>query len=103
MLNQWRHLPGATNRTSADLVGATLLYTCAAPMAFLAEQAGGTATTGTARLLDRVPTALDERVPMYLGETVEVERLIGYIDDHEKGLDAEVAYPLFHHRSLFID
>ncbi|MGB3956164.1 MAG: class 1 fructose-bisphosphatase [Brooklawnia sp.] len=81
---------------------APLLYT-AAPMAFLAEQAGGTATTGTARLLDRVPTALDERVPMYLGETVEVERLIGYIDDHEKGLDAEVAYPLFHHRSLFID
>lgn len=81
---------------------APLLYT-AAPMAFLAEQAGGLATTGTARLLEQLPTGLDARVPMYLGERAEMQRLVGFIDDHERGLDAEVIYPLFHHRSLFIE
>lgn len=81
---------------------APLLY-IAAPMALLAEQAGGMATTGTKRLLNEVPTHLDAKVPMYLGERGEIARLTNYFEEHEQGLDTEVEYPLFHHRSLFID
>ncbi len=81
---------------------APLLYT-AAPMALLAEQAGGMATIGSRRLLDEVPTGLDTRVPMYLGDATELSRIVQYTDEHERGLDTEVEYPLFHHRSLFID
>lgn len=49
-----------------------LLYECA-PMAFLAEQAGGAATDGRTRILDLVPTALHERVPLVIGCTGDVE------------------------------
>jgi fructose-1,6-bisphosphatase I len=43
-----------------------LLYECA-PLAFIAEQAGGLAEDDTGRILDRVPTNLHERVPFYVG------------------------------------
>ncbi len=43
-----------------------LLYECA-PMAFLAEAAGGAATDGRNRILDLVPGALHERVPLVVG------------------------------------
>lgn len=49
-----------------------LLYECA-PMAFLAEAAGGAATDGTRRILDIVPTALHERVPLVIGGADDVE------------------------------
>lgn len=44
-----------------------------APMAMIAEQAGGKASTGTARVLDVMPTALHERQPIYIGSKAEVE------------------------------
>jgi fructose-1,6-bisphosphatase I len=37
------------------------------PLAFLAEQAGGAASTGTENVLDLQPTALHERVPVIIG------------------------------------
>lgn len=43
-----------------------LVYECA-PMAFLAEQAGGAASTGRERILDLQPTALHQRVPIFVG------------------------------------
>lgn len=43
-----------------------LLYE-AAPLAFIAEQAGGRASDGEHDILDLVPEALHERVPLYLG------------------------------------
>jgi len=46
----------------------------ASPMAFLAEQAGGAATTGTERILDIVPTDLHQRVPLVVGNQAEVAR-----------------------------
>lgn len=52
-----------------------LLYE-AAPMAFLAEQAGGVAETGSGRILDIVPTKLHQRVPVYLGDRDEVARAL---------------------------
>lgn len=48
-----------------------LLYE-AAPLAFLAEQAGGRATTGTERILDIVPAGLHDRVPLIIGSSADV-------------------------------
>jgi fructose-1,6-bisphosphatase I len=54
-----------------------LLYE-ANPMSFIIEQAGGTATDGTQRILDIVPTTLHQRVSVMLGSKNEVERVTAY-------------------------
>jgi fructose-1,6-bisphosphatase I len=46
----------------------------AAPMAFIAEQAGGAASTGSQRVLDVVPAHLHQRVPLVVGPKSEVAR-----------------------------
>jgi len=52
-----------------------LLYECN-PMAFLAEQAGGTALAGVAeRVLDIKPEKLHQRVPFFVGSKKMVEKL----------------------------
>jgi fructose-1,6-bisphosphatase I len=51
-----------------------LLYE-ANPMAFLVEQAGGMATDGHQRMMEKVPTGLHERVPVILGSRDEVAYL----------------------------
>jgi fructose-1,6-bisphosphatase I len=43
-----------------------LVYECA-PMAFLAEQAGGAASDGCQRVLDIQPRSLHERIPFFVG------------------------------------
>ena len=53
----------------------------AMPMALIVEQAGGAATDGRTRLLDIVPSALHQRVPVVLGSRHEVERLATYHAD----------------------
>jgi len=65
------------------------------------EQAGGAASTGRRRVLDVVPSALDQRSPVILGARQEVERLERYHCEHDQGLDAEFTSPLFNERSLF--
>jgi fructose-1,6-bisphosphatase I len=49
-----------------------LLYE-AAPLAFVAEQAGGAATDGTGPILDVEPRALHQRVPLVVGSKADVE------------------------------
>ena len=49
-----------------------LLYE-AAPMAMIAEQAGGRGSTGSQNLMDVVPDSLHQRVPMYIGSREFVE------------------------------
>ena len=49
-----------------------LLYE-AAPLSFIAEAAGGAASTGTQRILDVQPTYLHQRVPLYIGNKEDVE------------------------------
>lgn len=82
--------------------GVPLLHN-AAPLAFLAEQAGGAAITGTQRVLEVTPTALTSRVPLIFGSAGEVARVSEYFSDHEQGYDKETSYPLFHRRTLFVD
>jgi fructose-1,6-bisphosphatase len=74
-----------------------LLYE-AAPMAFLVEQAGGSAVTGTQALLDIVPDTLHQKVPVILGSRDEVARIVRYHADPEEN----VYWPLFKERSLFV-
>jgi fructose-1,6-bisphosphatase I len=50
-----------------------LLYE-AAPLAFLAEQAGGYASSGHQRILDIQPTELHQRTPLYIGSRDLVEK-----------------------------
>jgi fructose-1,6-bisphosphatase I / sedoheptulose-1,7-bisphosphatase len=79
-----------------------LLYE-AAPMALVAEQAGGVASTGRTRLLEVVPRDPHERVAVLLGSRREVERLAAYHAEHDGGLarpDRPYKSPLFGTRSL---
>jgi len=45
------------------------------PMAFLCEQAGGKATTGTERILSLKPTEVHQRIPTVLGTSSMVEEV----------------------------
>ena len=51
-----------------------LLYECN-PIAFLAEQAGGKASTGTQRILDIKPQSLHQRVPFIVGSKNMVDKV----------------------------
>jgi fructose-1,6-bisphosphatase I len=51
-----------------------LLYE-AAPLAFVVESAGGRATDGTTRILDKVPHRLHERTPLYIGSADQVDAI----------------------------
>ncbi|MBD3360234.1 fructose-bisphosphatase class I [Candidatus Peregrinibacteria bacterium] len=55
-----------------------LLFECA-PMALLMEQAGGAATDGSMRILDKKLTRLDQRTPIFIGSKEEVERCEKYL------------------------
>lgn len=59
-----------------------LLYE-AAPLAFLAEQAGGYASDGRRRILDIQPTSLHERVPLFIGSRELVEQAEELIRQHD--------------------
>jgi fructose-1,6-bisphosphatase I / sedoheptulose-1,7-bisphosphatase len=72
------------------------------PMSFLIEQAGGASSTGRERLLDVVPRALHERVPVILGSRNEVERIVRYHREFDRGEDKPFTSPLFQPRSLFL-
>ncbi len=68
------------------------------PIAFLMEQAGGAASTGRERVLDRPPRMLHERVPLIFGSREEVARLDRHhVDPHPTGERS----PLFGRRGLF--
>jgi fructose-1,6-bisphosphatase I len=57
-----------------------LLYECN-PLAFVAEQAGGMATTGRQRVMEIVPTKLHQRVPYYTGSKNMMEKAMSYLKD----------------------
>jgi fructose-1,6-bisphosphatase I len=71
------------------------------PMAMIVEQAGGAASTGRERLLDVAPTGIHQRIPVILGSREEVERLVAYHAEHDKGMAPVFETPLFNARSLF--
>lgn len=52
------------------------------PMAFLVEQAGGAASTGKERILDLVPSSIDERAPVFIGCKEDVALAESFIAKH---------------------
>ena len=73
-----------------------LVYECN-PIAFLIEQSGGAATTGTHRVLEILPLSIHERVPMILGSKHEVE----LVEKYYTGLNPYHERPqLFKNRTL---
>uniref|UniRef100_A0A9J8BBB1 Fructose-1,6-bisphosphatase 1 n=2 Tax=Cyprinus carpio TaxID=7962 RepID=A0A9J8BBB1_CYPCA len=60
-----------------------LLYECN-PMAFIMEQAGGMATTGTTNILDVQPESLHQRLPVVMGSPDDVQEYIAIFQKHHK-------------------
>jgi fructose-1,6-bisphosphatase I len=74
-----------------------LAYECN-PIAFLVEQAGGAASTGSVRILDVEPLDIHQRTPMIFGSCNEVSLLNHYyLEVHP----AQERSPLFGKRGLF--
>ena len=55
-----------------------LMYECN-PLAFIIEQAGGKASTGTERILEIIPEELHQRVPAIIGNTEMVDKVLEFI------------------------
>ena len=69
--------PGTVQKPEGKL---RLLYE-SAPLAFLAEQAGGKASTGNQRILSVIPNKLHARTPLVIGSTKDVELVESFIQD----------------------
>ena len=67
--------PGTVKQPEGKL---RLLYE-AAPLAFLAEQAGGAGSDGRQSLLEIVPEGIHQRTPVFLGATALVERIEQFV------------------------
>lgn len=67
--------PGTTKQADGKL---RLLYECA-PMAFIAEQAGGRASNGSKRIMEIEPTNLHQRSPLFTGPVKMVEKLESFM------------------------
>ena len=59
-----------------------LLYECN-PMAYIVEQAGGKATTGSKRILEIKPDELHQRTPFFCGSTKMVEKAEEFMAKYE--------------------
>jgi fructose-1,6-bisphosphatase I len=60
----------------------------AAPLAFIAEQAGGRASNGEQNVLDMQPTSLHQRIPLFTGNSELVDKAEEFIREY----DQEVAH-----------
>jgi fructose-1,6-bisphosphatase I len=73
--------PGDVKSPSGKL---RLLYE-AAPLAFIAEQAGGAATDGKKRIMDIAPERLHQRTPLVIGSRRDVEECMQFMGDKHPG------------------
>jgi fructose-1,6-bisphosphatase I len=72
--------PGTVKQPEGKL---RLLYE-SAPLAYLIEQAGGLASTGTERILDVVPDKLHARSPLVIGSKEDVQLVESFIQDRAR-------------------
>ncbi|TXC81831.1 class 1 fructose-bisphosphatase [Luteibaculum oceani] len=72
--------PGTKSAPNGKL---RLLYE-ANPLAFLIEQAGGSASNGNKRILDIHPTELHQRCPLFIGSKKLVDEAVKHIASSEK-------------------
>ena len=67
--------PGTKEKPNGKL---RLLYECN-PLAYILEVAGGKATDGKQRILEKVPTELHQRTPFFIGSKKMMEELEEYL------------------------
>lgn len=72
--------PGTVKKPEGKL---RLLYETA-PLAFLIEQAGGRASTGTQNLMEVVPDQLHTRTPLIIGSTEDVALVESFIQERTR-------------------
>jgi fructose-1,6-bisphosphatase I len=60
----------------------------AAPLAFVAEQAGGAASDGRRRIMDLAPATLHERTPLFLGSIKDVRECEEFLQGRHPALAA---------------
>jgi fructose-1,6-bisphosphatase I len=65
-----------------------LLYE-AAPLAFIAEQAGGAASDGKRRILELTPDSLHQKTPLYLGSALDVRECEQFIQETHVAVSAD--------------
>lgn len=65
-----------------------LLYE-GAPLAFIAEQAGGAASDGTKRIMDIAPSSLHQRTPLYLGSPEDVRECEMFLAGQHEAVGVE--------------
>ncbi len=65
-----------------------LLYECA-PLAFIAEQAGGAASNGERRIMDLAPGSLHQRSPLFLGSPEDVKECEAFLAGTHEGANEE--------------
>jgi fructose-1,6-bisphosphatase I len=80
--------PGTVKNPDGKL---RLLYE-AAPLAYLAEQAGGSASDGSQPIMDVVPGELHQRVPLFIGSRENVELIESFIKEQRR-IDREAIAP----------
>jgi fructose-1,6-bisphosphatase I len=72
--------PGTVKKPEGKL---RLLYE-SAPLAFLVEQAGGRASTGTQEIMDVIPDKLHARTPLIIGSKEDVALVESFIQEHDR-------------------
>jgi fructose-1,6-bisphosphatase I len=81
--------PATTQLPSGKL---RVLYE-AAPLAFIAEEAGGAASDGRRRIMEITPTSLHERTPLVLGSPDDVRECEAFIQEQHPALTADRRNP----------
>ncbi|HIK54958.1 MAG TPA: class 1 fructose-bisphosphatase [Synechococcales cyanobacterium M55_K2018_004] len=81
--------PGTVKKPEGKL---RLLYETA-PLAYLIEQAGGRASTGTQDLLDVIPDKLHARTPFIIGSKEDVALVESFIREHTRQTRPEAIAP----------
>jgi fructose-1,6-bisphosphatase I len=80
--------PGTVKKPDGKL---RLLYE-AAPLAYLAAQAGGSSSDGTQSILDVVPGELHQRVPLFIGSRENVELVESFIQEQRRADQEAIAH-----------
>src|SRR5262245_41291403 len=65
----------------------------AAPLAFIAEQAGGAASDGAKRIMDLAPSSLHQRTPLFLGSKHDVFECEQFLQEKHPALTADRRTP----------
>jgi len=58
-----------------------LMYECN-PLSFVIEQAGGLATDGKERIMEKMPEAIHQRTPIYVGSKENVQKVKSFLEEY---------------------